>query len=208
MSETSIPNTGWCAIPGDYVKAWTFRAIHNPYKRAYMELLHDRQSWSPPDRPNYLVKAAIDHFIPIVREETKTMRNNGSIRKRRMAPNGLIVTTFVRESGGYLHGAFFIDEDRFFPDPTLEGKDTATTKYNQRTPDDLATWVSESSIPDLGGEVTVHMNALGRGIVTGYFVENGFQGVQVFLLDPPGWWIDQNDGENKHALVFGREIGA
>lgn len=203
MSEAMI-NTGWCAIPEGTIRAWTFRAIHNPYKRVYMDLLSDRQSWYPGATTDREFKAAVDSFIQVVREETKTMKNQGSLKTKRIAQNGVILTTFVRESGGYLYGAFFETDDKFVPDASLDGRDRKDCSYNLRSAPDGARWVSEHGIPNLGDHVLVTMNGLGKGVVTAYFAERGFLGVQVHLFDPPEWYTKQHD--NYHVLVYGPEV--
>lgn len=62
--------------------------------------------------------------------------------------------------------------------------------------------------PSIGTRVKVPMNALGAGVVEGYFVEAGFIGLYVQLDDDkrPAWHKKQNP-ENTPAMVFGAEIG-
>lgn len=65
-------------------------------------------------------------------------------------------------------------------------------------------WSSNTHPPAVGDSVTVSMNGLGRGTVTGYFTQGGFLGLMVQLDAPPEWYVRQNGG-NPPAPVFGAE---
>jgi hypothetical protein len=65
-------------------------------------------------------------------------------------------------------------------------------------------------IPKIGDAVTVKINKLGQGIVSGFFIEFDYMGVHV-LLDPatePDWHKKQCKGKSfeGQALVFGAEV--
>ena len=65
-------------------------------------------------------------------------------------------------------------------------------------------WVSTKAIPQIGAEVCVKINGIGRSIVKKYFVEHGFIGLLVQPLSPPDWYIKQN-GANEPCHVFPAE---
>lgn len=65
-------------------------------------------------------------------------------------------------------------------------------------------WSSSTPPPAVGDRVTVSMNGLGQGTVTGYFTQGGFLGLMVQLDAPPEWYVRQNAG-NVPAPVFGAE---
>lgn len=66
-------------------------------------------------------------------------------------------------------------------------------------------WSGRQPIPNLGDRVCVFMNDLGYGEVTGFFVSSGYLGVEVYLENPPVWFVIQNDG-NIPVLVYGSEL--
>ena len=83
-------------------------------------------------------------------------------------------------------------------------------------------WSGAKPLPEIGTEVLVTMNSLGRATVTSYFIEHGFIGIHVQLHNPPAWWDEQRKRERKNqpdqwakrpqwskdgiACVFGAEI--
>ena len=81
-------------------------------------------------------------------------------------------------------------------------------RHNPETspePDELPRWSGLGKPPALGTLVSVVINSMGEGRVTGYFVEHGFLGVYVMLYNPPEWWAKQNR-HDKRAMAFGLEI--
>lgn len=44
----------------------------------------------------------------------------------------------------------------------------------------------------------------GPSVVTGYFTEDGFLGVQLDPIDPPDWWLQQRTVD--YVMLFGIEI--
>jgi hypothetical protein len=65
-------------------------------------------------------------------------------------------------------------------------------------------WISTKAIPQIGAEVCVKVNSIGRSIVKKYFVEHGFIGLLVQPLSPPDWYIKQN-GTDEPCHVFPAE---
>jgi len=68
----------------------------------------------------------------------------------------------------------------------------STQKYTEY---DKLAWVSKKQIPNIGDEVNVKINGIGRSVVKKYFVEHGFIGLIVKPHDPPSWYIKQNGAD-------------
>ena len=66
-------------------------------------------------------------------------------------------------------------------------------------------WVTTKAIPQIGEEVCVKINGIGRSIVKKYFVEHGFIGLLVQPLSPPEWYVKQN-GADEPCHVFPAEV--
>ena len=66
-------------------------------------------------------------------------------------------------------------------------------------------WVSTKAIPQVGEEVNVKINGIGRSKVLKYFVEYGFIGLLVQPLSPPEWYVKQN-GADEPCHVFPAEV--
>jgi hypothetical protein len=80
-----------------------------------------------------------------------------------------------------------------------------TPDYRIANRDDPFKWGGKSPPPAIGSEVSVGVNAIGRGVVLSYFLEEGFLGVLVQPHSPPEWYIKQN-GIDKPCHVFGAEL--
>lgn len=66
-------------------------------------------------------------------------------------------------------------------------------------------WVSNKPIPAVGTEINVAINSIGKAKVLKYFVEHGFIGLLVQPLNPPEWYIRQNN-EGEPCHVFPAEV--
>ena len=78
--------------------------------------------------------------------------------------------------------------------------ETIETKSVARPPStytefEKLSWVSTKAIPQVGEEVNVKINGIGRSKVLKYFVEHGFIGMLVQPQNPPTWYIKQNGAE-------------
>jgi hypothetical protein len=73
-------------------------------------------------------------------------------------------------------------------------------------PGDAAQWSGVENYatpPAIGARVRVGVNGLGFGVVTGYYVEEGFLGVTVMLESPPA----HREGlRSKPCHTFGAEL--
>lgn len=65
-------------------------------------------------------------------------------------------------------------------------------------------YVSDKPMPKVGDAITVEINGIGKGTVTGFFVEHGFIGLMVKPHNPPEWYLKQNGG-NVSGHVFPAE---
>ena len=59
-----------------------------------------------------------------------------------------------------------------------------------------------------GDKVKVTFNTLGTGTVVGYFVQEGFVGLEIKPDQRPDWHITQNGSNHPHYTVFGAEVVA
>lgn len=66
-------------------------------------------------------------------------------------------------------------------------------------------WSNRKPVPAIGATVAINFNDLGHAVVLGYFVEAGWLGLQVRLLDPPEWQVRQN-GIGSPSYIFGAEF--
>ena len=65
--------------------------------------------------------------------------------------------------------------------------------------------MSNKPIPAVGTEINVAINSIGKAKVLKYFVEHGFIGLLVQPLNPPEWYIRQNN-EGEPCHVFPAEV--
>ena len=70
---------------------------------------------------------------------------------------------------------------------------------------DKLQWVCNKPLPNVGDEVHVKINGIGRSVVEKYFVEHGFIGLIVKPHNPPDWYIKQN-GADAVCHVFPAEV--
>lgn len=81
--------------------------------------------------------------------------------------------------------------------------DPAVAKLRADT--SVVKWSGASATPPAVGDIVhVRINSIGRSKVLGYFVEDGWMGVQVLPFDPPEWSVRQNG--LRDLGVFGNEI--
>jgi len=79
--------------------------------------------------------------------------------------------------------------------------DNSTQNYMEF---DKLQWVCNKPLPNVGDEVHVKINGIGRSVVEKYFVEHGFIGLIVQPQNPPTWYIEQN-GADSPCHVFPAE---
>ena len=79
-------------------------------------------------------------------------------------------------------------------------------------------WSGETPIPAVGDIVSIRMNGFGKVRVLSHFASDGgkpgdgvetyFIGFTAEILNPPQWYIEQNNGENPSGAFFGIDIEA
>jgi len=172
----------WNEAP-DSGPAWGARAI---FSNGNIDLLWDRQSTRDADKA---FLARVNAVLPIVRDKAKELRYSslaGDVSEVIVLAEheGLMLKGSTNASFGYL---YLIAYDRV---PTLA--EPVKAKWSGNNPEP----------PAVGEAVRCH---LGKGLVQGYFVEQGFLGVKVRLDNPPKWFIRQN-GKLCPACLFGAEL--
>lgn len=70
---------------------------------------------------------------------------------------------------------------------------------------DAPAWYGDGAPPAIGALVKITINGIGLAKVVGYFIEGGYLGVLNQPLDPPAWYVKQNNG-NVVGGAFGPEI--
>ncbi|WP_256327407.1 hypothetical protein [Variovorax sp. EL159] len=73
---------------------------------------------------------------------------------------------------------------------------------------DQVKWSAEFEVPEIGTDILVRINGIGRAKVVGYATQDGYLGVMCEPYNPPDWWVRQNGlpGPANAALAFGAEI--
>jgi hypothetical protein len=163
--------------------AWGARAI---FSNGSVDLLWDRQTCRDVDDA---FVARVNSALPVAREKARELRFSslaGDVSEvvTLAEMEGIVIKGSTNASFGYL---YLIAYDQV---PCLS-----------EAPEGL-TWSGETEPPAVGETVKCH---LGKGLVTGYFVEAGFLGVKVRLDNPPKWFVRQN-GRLCPACLFGAEI--
>ena len=99
------------------------------------------------------------------------------------------------------YGYLYIGAWQYWPDGC---------RYEQKTPDSTAKWSSKKfPVPAIGSKIKAAINGQWEGVVTGYFVEHGFQGIEVDCSKGKRPAFYQKQGGNpKRALFFGVDLTA
>lgn len=166
------------AVPKDIIESkgnpagyWGARAIFRPSQSNPIDLLHDRQSIDgvTEELLEWLNSIGLHllrrHVLDLNTSDNKLVHIKDGKFNIVANPNG---------SYGYLYiGAWF-----YWPDNCV---------YNQTTIDPNAKWSGKIPIPEIGKEIVCKINGQWRGKVVGYFVERGYQGIEVECSEIPEW---------------------
>jgi len=99
------------------------------------------------------------------------------------------------------YGYLYIGAWQYWPDGC---------RYEQREPDATAKWSSNTfPVPAIGSKIKATINGKWEGVVTGYFVEHGYQGVEGDCSGgkwPP--FYKRNGSDPKRVLFFGVDLTA
>ena len=81
-------------------------------------------------------------------------------------------------------------------------------RYEQTEPDLTAKWSSAKfPVPTIGARIKASINGQWEGVVTGYFVEHGYQGIEVDCSKGKRPDFHQKQGGNaKRVLFFGVDL--
>lgn len=106
-------------------------------------------------------------------------------------------TLLASPQGSY--GYLYLTAFQYFPPGLI---------YGALEPDPAARWVSTAfaAPPPVGAIVTLRINGEWRGRVTGYFVEHGFQGIEVECTHAPDWWRKRRDPADTKGYFFGVDL--
>lgn len=80
-----------------------------------------------------------------------------------------------------------------------------SSRYNLQTVPE-GRWSGSKPIPAIGERVHINLNGFGSGTVRGYFIEEGWVGVEVECDQRPEWHLKQNGDRHSHPLVCGAEL--
>ena len=185
---------------GEPVRYWGARAIFHPGTKHPIELLGDRQGCKCADG---LASKPLLEWL-----NTKGMKELQKIRAfTRLSSDSAEVVEFkdgeftVQCSPNASYGYLYIGAWQYWP------KDC---RYEQKAPDARATWSSdEFPVPTIGSKVRAKVNGQWEGIVTGYFVEHDYQGIEVDCSKAK--WperFQEQGGDPNRVLFFGVDLTA
>jgi hypothetical protein len=185
---------------GQPVRYWGARAIFHPDTQHPIDLLPDRQGCQCAE--GLAPKPLLDWLNKTGLKELKAMRAfkllaSDSSEVVEFKDGQFTVQCCPNGSYGYL----YIGAWQYWPDGC---------RYEQREPDATTKWSSSTfPVPGIGSKVTAKINGHWEGIVVGYFVEHGYQGVEVDCSG--GKWPEfykRNGGDPKRVLLFGVDLTA
>ncbi len=99
------------------------------------------------------------------------------------------------------YGYLYIGAWQYWPDGC---------RYEQKEPDTKAKWSSTKfPVPAIGTKIKAAINGQWKGVVTGYFVEHGYQGIEVDCTGHkrPAYYEKQG-GDPKQVFFFGVDLTA
>lgn len=180
---------------GQPARYWGARAIFHPGTKYPIDLLPDRQTYrSEADLdPTPLMDWVNNYGLP-------ELKKNRGFKHFDRGDHGFVE---IREKQFTLmasphasHGYLYIGAWQYWPEDC---------KYNQKQIDPSAKWSGKAPIPAVGDDVIALINGRWEGKVTGYFVEHGYQGIEVACTKLPEWRV-KRDPKDKNALFFGVDI--
>ena len=185
---------------GEPLRYWVARAIFHPGTKHPVDLLPDRQSCKCADgldpKPllNWLNSKGMRElqklraFTFLAGDSTEVVEFKDGQFTIQCCPNA---------SYGYL----YIGAWQYWPE---------NCRYEQKTLDPRAKWSSdEFPVPAIGTKVRADINGQWEGVVVAYFVEHGYQGIEVDCSKGkrPDFHKRQG-GDAKRVLLFGVDLTA
>jgi hypothetical protein len=185
---------------GQPVRYWGARAIFHPGTQHPIDLLPDRQGCHCAE--GLASKPLLDWLNKTGLKELKKLRafknlSSDSSEVVEFTDGEFTVQCSPNASYGYLYlGAW-----QYWP---------KNCRYEQKETDPKAKWSSNKfPIPAIGSKMTADFNGPWEGVVTGYFVEHGYQGIEVDCTGHkrPAYYEKQG-GDPKRVLFFGVDLTA
>ena len=185
---------------GEPVRYWGARAIFHPGTKHPIDLLPDRQGCHCAE--GLASKPLLDWLNTKGIKELQKMRaftflSGDSTEVVEFKDGQFTIQCCPNASFGYLYlGAW-----QYWPD---------NCRYEQKEPDSTAKWSSvKFPVPAIGTRIKAAINGQWEGVVTGYFMEHGYQGIEVDCSQGkrPAFYEKQG-GNPKRALFFGVDLTA
>jgi hypothetical protein len=186
---------------GEPIRYWGARAIFHPGTKHPIDLLPDRQACKCIDG---LASKPLLEWL-----NTKGMKELQKLRAfKALSSDSAEVVEFkdgeftIQGCPNGSYGYLYLGAWQFWPDGC---------KYEQKEADPTAKWSSDKfPVPAIGSKVKASINGPWQGVVTGYFVEHGFQGIEVDCSNGqwPDFYTTKNGGDPKRVLFFGVDLTA
>ena len=180
-------------VPEGTPSAWGARAIFN-HMQEYMDLLPDRQGVQGTNQiVNVLNKGGV---LKLAQAKFKELVQDGEITTRESKRVVLYESKMVEVFGNSnaSHGYFYVSA-YIKPPPALP----LVADYENYEEGKNIVW--RGDLPEVGQEIEVTVNSLGRGVVLGHVpggrYEEAFLFIIVHLHSPPKWWEEQRAHANR-----------
>ena len=163
----------------------------------YIELLGDRQGCGESNlasnKPllDWLNKVAMEKLLAMSEFNRLTGSSDDVVT---LKDKLFVLEVSPQSSCGYL----YIGAWQFWP---------VGCKYEQQKIDRKAKWSSKLPIPKIGENIHASFNGRWTGVVTNYFVEHGYQGVECDCsAHPVPAYFTKQGGDPKRVLFFGADL--
>ena len=185
---------------GEPVRYWGARAIFHPGTKHPIDLLPGRQQCHPAEGLDS--KPLLDWLNTKGMKELQNMRaftrlSSVSAEVVEFKDDQFTIQCCPSASYGYL----FIGAWQYWP---------KGCEYEQTETDPKTKWSSDKfPVPAIGSKIEASINGPWQGGVTGYFVEAGWQGIEVDCSK--GRWpayYERQGGDPKRVLFFGVDLTA
>ena len=185
---------------GEPVRYWGARAIFHPGTNYPIELLPDRQ------RRRCAEGLASKPLLDWVNSKgMKELQNTRAFKRLTSDSSEVVAFTdgefTIQCCPNASYGYLYIGAWQYWPKDCL---------YEQKTPASTVKWSSDKfSVPVIGSKIKANFNGQWEGVVIGYFVEHGYQGIEVDCSQGkrPEFYQKQG-GDPKRVLFFGVDLTA
>jgi hypothetical protein len=185
---------------GEPVRYWGARAIFHSGTKHPIDILPDRQGCKCAEGLD--PKPLLDWLNKVGLKELQKMRAfrllvTDSIEVIDFKDGQFTIECCPHASYGYLYlGAW-----QYWP---------TNCQYEQKTPDPTAKWSSDKfPVPAIGMKIKAAINGQWEGVVVAYFVEHGYQGIEVDCSQGKRPEFHKTHrGDAKRVLLFGVDLTA